>query len=252
LHDLLSRVAAGELDPAEAGRLLDEDPSLPTVDRVPRTPSPAAVLLRAGGVRLTVVADPTVATVVVDGPHAMHHDGTTTVIEAPGSSGYRTQPPPRLLGWVPAEWTGGRGERVSVRVRPDLPLTVEATGCGVQISGMTGEVTIGGSGSSVKVIDHRGAVHGGLTMGSLTVVGAITGPSELDCELSSLQLRLTPGSDVALAATAEMGSLKIAGATRSRQIHADGGARQSITAGAGTHPFAVTVRMGSATVVVAT
>ncbi|HET8970359.1 MAG TPA: hypothetical protein VFN19_04800 [Candidatus Nanopelagicales bacterium] len=248
LHDLLTRVAAGDLDPTEAGRRLDEDPSVPTVDKT--TVPAAAVVVRAGGVHLTVVADPTVSTVVVAGPHAVRHEGSTTIVETPSSDGYQTQPPPRLLGWIPTTWTGGRGERVTVRINPSLALSVEATACGVKITGLTGELTLGGTGSSVKVLDHRGAVHGGLSMGSLSLAGAITGPSDLSCELGNLALRLSQDCDLTLAASAEMGSLKISGAATTGQTRGDGAAQQSLRLGRGTHPFAVNVRMGSATVVV--
>ncbi|MFN8158549.1 MAG: hypothetical protein U0R68_14120 [Candidatus Nanopelagicales bacterium] len=256
LRDLLTRVAAGDLDPAEAARLLDEDPAAPTVDRdaasglaTSVSGSVAAVLIKAGGVKLTVVADPTVDTLVADGPHSLRHDGSTLVLESPREEGYQTQPPPRFLGWVPGVvWTAGRGEKVHVRVNPDLPLTVDATACGVEIIGTRSSLTLAGSASSVKVRDHVGSLHGSLSMGSLAVVGTVTGPSDLACELGSLDLRLDRGSDVTVTATVEMGSLRAAGEGKAST---DGTTTRTIVAGAGTHPFGVLVRMGSASVGVA-
>jgi hypothetical protein len=265
LRDLLARVAAGEVDPAEAARLLDEDPTAPTVDSTDRSdrssdvtafPSAdvAAVMIKVGGVKLTVVADPTVDTLVADGPHALRQDGPTLVLEAPGEGGWRTQAPPKYLGWVPnVVWTAGRGEKVHVRVNPALPLTVDATASAVEIVGVRASLTLGGSASSVKVRDHVGSVHGTMSMGSAAVVGVITGPSDLTCELGSIDLRLERGSDATVTAFAEMGSLKMvrdAGRPDSFASY-DGTSSQSVVAGAGTHPFGVTVRMGSATIVVA-
>jgi hypothetical protein len=248
LRDLLTRVASGELDPADAARILDEDPTAPTLDHPEPTRGPvASVQIRAGGVKLVVVADPSVDTAVADGPHSVRHDGTALVIEAPHAEGYRVEPPPRFLGWVPTVWTGGRGERVTVRVNPRLPLTIDATACSVDVSGIHADLTLAGMSSSVKVRDHRGPVHGTVTMGSTTVVGDITGPSSLVCELGSVNLRLTGGSDVVLTASAELGSVKVAGA-KPTSLH-DGSARHVMTVGAGSNPFDVTVRMGSISVV---
>ena len=257
LRDLLTRVAAGEVDASEAARLLDEDPSAPTVDRTSElTASPsgsvAAVIIKAGGVKLTVVADPTVDTLVADGPHTLRQDGPTLVLEAPGADGWKTQPAPKYLGWVPnVVWTAGRGEKVHVRVNPALPLTVDATASAVEIVGTRSSLTLGGSASSVKVRDHVGSIHGTLSMGSAAVVGSITGPSDFSCELGSLDLRLDRGSDVTVTAFAEMGSLRVAGGDAGSDASFDGTASRTVVAGAGTHPFGITVRMGSASIVVA-
>jgi hypothetical protein len=247
LRDLLAQVAAGELDPGEAARLLDADPSAPTLDRRDdvRAEAPVSALaIHAGGVKLTVVADPTVDTAVADGPHALRREGSVLVLDAPSEDGFRTTPPPRFLGWVPTVWTGGRGQKVLVRVNPALPLTVEATACSVDISGLRAPLTLGGSASSIKVGDHTGALHGSLAMGSLEVVAVVDAPSDLACELGSLDLRLLPGSDVTVAATSDLGEVKLPGAHGAEKASA----RQSYVVGAGTHPFTVAVRLGSASV----
>jgi hypothetical protein len=205
------------------------------------------VVIHAGGVKLTIVADPTVASVVVDGPHAQRREGSTLVVDAPGEDGWRTTPPPRFLGWVPSVWTGGRGEKVTVRINPALALTVEATACSVEITGLRAALTLGGSASSVKVRDHEGALHGSMSMGSLAVVATVTAPSDLACELGSLDVRLTPRSDVTVTATCELGEVKVAGPD-GKQKAESASSRETVVAGSGTHPFTVAVRLGSATV----
>jgi hypothetical protein len=260
LRDLLTRVAAGEVDPVEAARLLDADtvdrtaPTLDVTSDLTAFPSGSvtSVIIKAGGVKLTVVADPTVDTLVADGPHALRQDGHALVLEAPGEGGWKTQPAPKFLGWVPnVVWTAGRGEKVHVRVNPALPLTVDASASAVEIVGIRSSLTLGGSASSVKVRDHVGTVHGTLSMGSVAVVGVINGPSDLVCELGSLDLRLDRGSDVTVTAFAEMGSLKVAGGDVGTEATFDGTASRTVVAGAGTHSLGVTVRMGSASIVVA-
>jgi hypothetical protein len=254
LRDVLTRVAEGDLDPTEAARLLDEDPTAPTHDRasgVAASGGVTAIMIKAGGVKLTVVADPTVHTLVADGPHALRQDGPTLVLEAPGAEGWRTHAPPKYLGWVPnVVWTAGRGEKVHVRVNPSVPLTVDATASSVDVSGTRSTLTLGGSASSVKVRDHVGAIHGAMSMGSAAVVGVISGPSDLTCELGSLDIRLERGSDVTVTAFAEMGSLTVAGGSDGLTSH-DGTMSETVVAGDGTHPFGVTARMSSATIVVA-
>jgi hypothetical protein len=210
-----------------------------------------AIMIKAGGVKLTVVADPTVHTLVADGPHALRQDGPTLVLEAPGEEGWRTQAPPKYLGWVPnLVWTAGRGEKVHVRVNPSVPLTVDATASSVDVTGTRSTLTLGGSASSVKVRDHVGAVHGSMSMGSAAVVGVISGPSDFTCELGSLDLRLERGSDATVTAFAEMGSLTVAGGADGMTSD-DGTMSRTVVAGEGTHAFGVTARMSSATIVVA-
>lgn len=257
LRELLSRVASGDLDPSDAARLLDEDASAPTVDQHPLTDtriaptassSVGSVQVLAGGVKLMIVADPTVATAVADGPHSVRHDGSTLVIEAPGGDGYQVQGKPKYLGWVPTVWTGGRGERVTVRINPDLALAVDALASSVTVTGLHADLALKVQASSVKVREHRGSLHGSVTGTSLNVVGAVTGPSSLVCEFGSLDLRLTAGSDVTVNAVAEMGSLKL-GDTKAAQE--DNGLRSRGSTGHGVHVFDITVRMGSASVVTA-
>jgi hypothetical protein len=253
LRDLLARVAAGDLDPAEAARLLDDDPAAPTVDATAATTSVdgavASLTIHAGGVKLTVVADPTVDTVVVDGPHGLRREGSSLVLEVPGDGGWKTTPPPRFLGWVPTVWTGGRGEKVHVRVNPRIALTVEATACAVEVTGLRAALTLGGSASSVKVRDHEGALHGSMAMGSVAVVGTVAEPSDLTCELGSLDVRLTSRSDVTITATSELGEVKVSGPGKLAQETST--SRQTLVVGDGANPFTVAVRLGSASVVVA-
>lgn len=251
LRDLLSRVASGDLDPSEAARLLDEDATTPTVDQrevgdLTTTSSVTSVQLLAGGVNLIVIADPGVASAVADGSHSVRHDGSRLLIEAPGGDGYQVRDKPKYLGWVPSVWTGGRGERVTVRVNPDLPLGIEATACKVDLSGLHADLTLKVQASSVSVREHRGALHGSAVGSSVGIVGAITEASSLVCEFGSLEVRLTAGSDVTVNAVSEMGSLKLGDGKATTE---DNGLRSRGSTGHGAHVFDLLVRMGSASVV---
>jgi hypothetical protein len=264
LRDLLARVAAGDLAPDEAARLLDDTvagdptatPAPPAADRGTGTTSTvsttvSALRINATGVKLTVVPDPLVATALVDGTHAITHDGGTLVLDLPGGDGYRVDSKPRFLGWLPGSWAGGFGESVTVRVNPSLPLTLATMACSVDARGTHAPVTLNVISSSFKLVDHRGSLHGTTSMSSVSIVSEVTDDSELTNELGSLNLRLRPGSDVTVRATAEMGSLKVAGSPAMQPPTNDGSVRQSAVVGDGSHTFALVVRMGSATVVAA-
>ena len=148
---------------------------------------------------------------------------------------------------MPTAWTGGRGQKVMVRVNPAVPLTVEATACSVDVTGLRASLTLGGSASAVKVRDHVGGLHGSLAMGSAEIAATVTEPSDLVCELGSLEQLLAPGSDVTVTATCDLAEVKLPGAP-SREAAS---ARQTSVIGAGTQPFTIAVRLGSATVAVA-
>jgi len=248
LRDVLTRVAEGDLDPDEAARLLDADAPRPTAPR-PATPDVdgvAGILVRATGVKLRVIADPSVDTAVADGPHSLRRDGATFVLEAPGEAA-GTGEAPRFLSWVPAVWTGGRGERVTVRVNPGLPLTVEATACSVEVTGLAADLALAAVSCAVKVREHRGCVSGTASMCSVEVAGEISGPGSFSCELGSLSMRLLPGSDALVTVASEMSSLRVGEARV--QGGPGGSAPQTLVAGAGSTPYDIRVLMGSGSIV---
>ena len=250
LRDVLSRVAAGELDPAEAARLLDDDPTVPTIDRL-ASAADLVVNVEAMGVKLRVIADPSVATAIADGPHRVTQgaDGTLRFDlpgrTNPGDAGYQVEPR-RFFGLLPSQWHGS-GERITLRVNPLARLSLALTACSAEISGTTGELAFTCTSSSVRISEHRGALRGVTTMSSTNIGAVVTGPSSLSCELGSLNLRLGAGSDVTLTASCEMGSVKVAGARTAKEAFA-GNTNSTEIIGAGTHVFELSVRMGSANV----
>ena len=258
LHDLLTQVAAGELDPAEAARLLDQDPTAPTLDQgaVPSYQGIAAISIDAIGVRLQVYADPTVATAVADGPHLVHQDGNRLVFDLPGrvrgEDGFEAHPRWQW-GKLRVDWPYGSGERVVVRVNPALAVQLELKACDTTVRGMRAALELRCFSSSINVIDHDGPVRGAITTGSARIESVFTGVADsLTADMGSLKLTLLPGSDTTMTARAEMGSLKVVG-PRDRESHDElSGLHTTGTAvaGAGTGRLEVSVRMGSAKVTV--
>ena len=180
LHDLLAQVASGELDPAEAARRLDEDPTAPTVDTAP-LPSYTGitgVVITGVGVRLHVVADPSVATAVADGPHLVRQDDDRLVFDLPGRArredGFAATPRWQW-GKMRIDWPYGSGERVTVRVNPALSLRLELTACDANVRGMRSALEVGCFSSSLGVVDHDGPLTGTITTGSARIDAVLRG-----------------------------------------------------------------------------
>jgi hypothetical protein len=252
LRHLLIRVAAGDLDPSEAARLLDQDQdlALPTVDRDTRTA--LAVIISAHGVRLNLVADPIVATAVAEGPHQVREESGNLVFELPGHPvGSNGEEPGRRWGRFLLDLPYASGERVTMRVNPALAVRLDMTACDVHIRGLRAPLTFGCFSGSLHIADHHAPLTGTITTGSAKIEAELTGSSDsLTCDMSSLKLTLLAGSDTTVSASAEMGSLKVIGSPGADRGSDAAGIHttQTAIAGAGSGRLALSVRMGSAKV----
>lgn len=258
LHDLLTKVASGELDPAEAARRLDEDPTAPTLDRltVRSHQGVAGIRVEAVGVNLQVIADPTVTTAVADGPHRVHQEDDTLVFDLPGQRRGEDRyeaTPSWQWGRFRLDWPYGSGERVTLRVNPDLAVTLELQACKVTVRGLHAALDLRSMNCSVGILGHHGPLTAAITTGSAQIEAVLTGPSDsVTTDMGSVKLTLLPGSDTLITSHAEMGSLKVAGPSV-RNGHDDlSGLHSTSTAaaGAGTGRLEVSVRMGSAKVTI--
>jgi hypothetical protein len=253
LHDLLEQVAAGDLDPGEAARLLDEDPDAPTVDRDLAGTGVGAVTVSATGVHLTVYADPSVATAVAEGPHLVRQEGDRLVFELPGRSrhedGFEVNPR-WMWGRFRLDWPYGQGERVVLRVNPALPLRLDLQASAAHVRGTRAPVEFGCFSGSLTLVDHVGPLQGTITTGSARIEAVLRGADDkLSCDMGSVRLTLLPGSDTTVSTRAEMGSLKLVGGSPVRR-GSEGGLAQtgSAVVGPGHGRLEVAVRMGSAKV----
>jgi hypothetical protein len=254
LHDLLTRVASGEVSPADAADRLRD---LPSDDDAPAAPAPPAaarvarVAIRSEGVRLTVVADPTVAEAVALGRHrlrredgVLHVDTGAAAVDGYAVDGSSTLP--RWLAWLPQ----GGGERVTVRVNPALPVSIDALGSMVEVRGLQGGLTASASGATLIALDVAGPLDIRAVTAKVFVRARLDGgDSTIATELSRVDLRLLPGSDVRVAVDAELGAASILGADVPSSRSADGlRASASHVVGAGTGSVTVTARLGKAEV----
>ena len=256
LRELLTKVAAGEVDPAEAARLIDgeaiatsswggapadetEETGEPDASATAVEAAVTAVEIRAEGVQLRVIADHGITGAVAEGPHTAELVGGVLRVRVPAADGLGFYFGRIKQGWI-------RPTRVDVRVRPDLPVSVDAIACDVQVSGLTGPLDLRASASSAKVRDQRGAFAAAVTTSKLDVEASlVAGDSTVRAELSSALVRLLPGSDVAVTASGEMSSAQVTGAGSTPKSQQGTGERQTGVVGLGAASLDVTGR-GSA------
>lgn len=258
MRDILNRVAAGELSPEEAQVLLGQaeapeaastsEPEAPAPDLVPLPV--ARIMIRATGVRLSVVGDPTVATAVADGSHRVTHEGETLVINSDLSQGntasYTTDAPrSAFMNWLST--VNRAGSNLRVRVNPNLPLEILNIAGPLELAGTAAPLAIGVEAGSARLSAGSGPLNLSVAAGSADVDWLFTGESSVVTELGSAKVTVAPGSDAVVTADSSLGSA---------QIHTDGGilkassaaGPQSVTVGAGAGKLTVTAKLGSADV----
>lgn len=200
-----------------------------------------SIRVRAMTRRVRVLADPTVQTVSVDGPHELRREGTVLVLESDRDlpfgdpfaflpsmrGGFRLQPPTGLPFSLGAD--------LVVRLNPAIDLDVDVTAGSLSVRGV-GRVRARVTAGSARIEDVGGPldlhVVGGTARIDTTVRG---GGNRIRCDSGSLVLRLRRDSDVRLRPDAQLGRIVIDGA--------EGG--KEIVVGAGTGRLDVEVVMGS-------
>jgi hypothetical protein len=260
MRSLLEQVAAGQLDPAEAARLLDSpatpaappasEPSsvrvvpAPTPEQAPRADGIRRLLIRATARSVRVVADPSVATVDVEGPHRTVREDDLLRIESdlagPEPGSWSQESP--ATWWRSFVQTGALGERLVVRVNPELAVEAEVTAGSLEVVGVTHGLRFRATAGSVKATGCAGPVDGVVQAGSAKLELRPTGTSRVRCESGSVDLRLLPGSDVTVRTDLELGDLKVydTDGTTSKPP-----SREPLVVGAGTATFDLEVVMGS-------
>lgn len=216
VREILEGVAVGRIPPADAARLIDEakagrgharatteTPDLPTVDRL---------RVRATSARVRLVADPTVITVDVQGPHALRREGSTLVLT---SEGERFIADDAFVLLTSGRWRGGAarlpfGNELRVRVRPDLAVDAEVIAGSLATEGLQQLERVRVTAGSAKVRGSNGPMDVLVQAGSANVEFAPTaGHSRVRCESGSVQLRLLRDSDVRVTTDSQLGRVVV-------------------------------------------
>ncbi len=226
--------------PEQPGQLRPPQP--PPPQRSEQAVDRLIVLATARPVRL--VADPTVATATVEGPHTVYREGGVMRIEGPnGSGGYQVDRKVGLARWL--SQASSMGTPMVVRMNPELPVEVEVMAGSLDVYGLRAPLTFTVVAGSLKADDCSGPFTGNVQAGSAKLeTRLLRGESTLRVASGSVDVRLLDGSDVRVVARSELGEVKIK--------NADGVAKGSgsgeVTVGAGTASLRIDVSMGSAKV----
>jgi hypothetical protein len=268
LHQLLQDVAEGRISPDAAAALIDEPTPSTPADSPPASPAVGAgatsdgpdstagverlaLRISARGVRL--IADPSIATVHVEGgPHRVRQEGSTLRVEADtmppagaDEDGYSlTDNPSQWRRWLNRR---GVANNIVVRANPHLPLEAAVDAGALDVQGWRAPIWFTVNAGALKANDCEGLVDGTVRAGSAKLQMVIpVGESRLHAEAGSIELRLLPGSDVTVHAQAELGSIAIAHNLGGAKVAGSGKAEAVSGSGAGTLDLSVT--MGSARV----
>lgn len=269
-EEILRRVAAGELDPDDALRLLDEpDPDqdenpspawgtiTPDADQAGLRTTVTTVRVNASYRSVDIVADPNVAQVAVTGEHAVRHEDGVLIVDnqedplagIPGMSrrgqgfSFNFEDLPRSLAWAKSRMDS----RFVVRVNPELAVELDSAGANVRVSGLTGGLKLRLIASALKLENVRGPLDLDLFTSSVKGVAVPTGTSRITCESSSVRLLLGQGSDLRIRASNRMGKVVLPGSvSKAGLVEPD--AAESVL-GAGTHLLTIEATISSVALV---
>lgn len=250
MHDILSAVADGTLDPQQAASLIAELRRADSTSAV--EPSAASRLfIKAGGARLVVIGDPNVAEAVAEGAHRMERQGDTLVITTNVGEGDFSTSPPRsaLLNWLTSV-VDRAGQTLTVRVNPDLPLRVLMVGGTVDLRGVTAGASVGVEAGSAKLEDGSGPLQLDVVSGSAKVDWTFSGDSAVRADMGSASVLVRPDSDATITAEAVLGQAVVKTDHGLFKAVGENTSTPQVVCGAGTGVLQATARMGSVQVTV--
>jgi hypothetical protein len=260
-REILEKVAAGEISPEEGADLLEQtrperQQPEPSESEAPLFPEAKITALSLIGAfrKASVIGDPSVRTVTVQGPHLARLEGTCLVIDSEDAEaeGFRFE-----------SRRGGRRTR-SFRLGVDdphpIPLTIYANPSLI----VRAEVAAG----SLRIADMRNQVKAEVAAGSLNVSG-VTGPLDLStaagpikvqgkfstgehrirCEAGAVKVILDPESSVKVHARASLGKVILPGVAGNSRFSI-GSSQSETTIGDGAATLHIECAVGGVKVVV--
>ncbi|HLQ60913.1 MAG TPA: hypothetical protein VK131_03525 [Candidatus Acidoferrales bacterium] len=239
-REILIQVKEGKLNPEEAAARLEAMDREAVAGTRPATPPPAGAALRIRVVRkfgpAVVIGDPEVAEAAPEGPHTIHREGDTLIVEAlpldddwlgfTMTRGERSDPRRR----------GGRSSLV-VRVNPQLPLEAEVTAGPLTVKGVRGPVRAEVTAGPLRIDGFTAPVDLSVQAGPIEARGRLdAGASRIRCQAGPVRVILERGSSVRVRGHAMLGKVSL-----------PGGGREAVVGG-GTGTLDVEATMGPVTV----
>lgn len=218
-REILSQVAAGTISAEEGAARLEALESAP--EPAPQTP-PAPAQPPAGAVtkvRVTsrfgnaeIIGDPTVATVVAEGPHKARQEGDTMLIDQSvlsddGNTFEFNRPYARVS--IPGfEFN----RNLIVRMNPALALHSRVQAGNVRIQGVKGPITSDVQAGNSIVEGFAGPVDLAVAAGNIEARGRLDGgTSSIKCQMGEVNVTLDRTSNVRIIARTTMGDIKLEG-----------------------------------------
>jgi hypothetical protein len=250
-REILTRVAAGTLTPAEAAARLEEvergQTQAPPSQPAPNAPADIrGVRVRSDYGRIIVLGDASVDQAIAEGPHVARHEDGILVIETDQVSDGDFWFGQREGGhW----WNSFLGPTVTVRMNPRLETWINADAGSVTVRNILAPIHAEVQAGSLVIQGFAGPLDLAASAGSIRGEGSLReGSSRIRCEMGSIRLGLTPDSDVRVSAAASMGKITLDSGTRERGRGRGWGDRQEAVYGSGTATLDIESEMGSVTV----
>jgi hypothetical protein len=240
-REILRQVASGDLTPDEAEARLAELDRADTGEGAAPPAGEAATKIRV--VRLAgaaeIIGDPTVKEAIADGPHDVHREGGTLVIEsrpAPGD-GYT---------FGPFSFGTDVHRKLRVRMNPDLALEAEIQAGSLRVEGLREAIKADVQAGSARIEDFQKQLDITVQAGSVQANGKLTwGASRIGCDAGSVRVALDPSSSVHITAHTSIGRISLPGRQSRSSL---GGEHLDTTIGAGDATLEIESSMGSVVV----
>src|SRR5713101_209979 len=249
-REILGAVARGEMTPDEAARLF-ETGSNETPPPTPPPPPPPPLGGEAVQVRVLatarngrVLGDPSVSEARAEGPNRAHREGGTLVIEGtvdPFDEGGFSFEARRPWHWQSA--IRRIAEPLVVRVNPATPVDIEVSAGSLSVAGIHAPLGVVMAAGSARLDDVTGPVDIEARAGTVRLSGRIeSGDSRVRCEAGSVNVRLARGSNVRVTARADLGRVRVDGASSHDRLM---GSHREVTVGEGAATLTVEAAMGT-------
>jgi hypothetical protein len=258
-REILSQVAAGTISAEEGASRLEALEAGLAPAAAAQTTAPAATAPSVPATRqvkvvanigmVEIAGDPSVAFVTADGPHRARQDGDTMVIDhlpfadhdnfAFGSDSLR-----RIVG----KGFDLQRRGLTVRMNPDLALTVSTKAGDVRVDGVHGPISAEVQAGNCTISDFRSPLDLVVQAGSLSANGRLDGgASKVRCQMGSVKINLEKGSSVRISARTTMAEVAVEGAATYGA--AAGSVSKVFTVGGGAGTLHVDCTMGDVKVV---
>lgn len=211
--------------------------------------APATTVRVVGSFRTTtIIADPTVAEVSVEGPHASRREGDAIVISADefemGEGGVRVDHATNRVNIRLGP--GSKPLPLAVRMNPELALDVTIAAGALKVDGIRGPIKANLSAGTIRIDGFRSPLDLQVAGGTVTATGHLSsGSSSIRCEAGAVRVRLDAGSSVKVVARAGLGKVALPGAKSSALI---GGGTQEAVIGDGEGRLDIEASLGAVTV----